>query len=167
MSILSPEAGTLPVTWLSRPASVVTVSSACSPKCTPNNSSTASIAMLPRITNPPSGSRTTSGASGFPLLPHVVREPDGGLVMRGSMANHVGRQRLSVVATLPDNFFNQVFHSGDTRHRTMFINNHGQRMPLLPHFSQQVRSNLGFRHEQNRFHQLPYFSFQQILIRNL
>ena len=83
------------------------------------------------------------------------------------LAYHVGRQRLSVVATLPDNFFNQVFHSGDSRHRTMFINNHGQRMPLLPHFSQQVRSNLGFRHEQNRFHQLPYFSFQQILIRNL
>src|SRR5881394_378095 len=66
-------------------------------------------AMLPRITNPPSGSRTTCGNNGKPLAPDVVREPDGGLVMRGSMAIdaveellgvHFGEQADETVTTL-------------------------------------------------------------------
>src|SRR5580693_1320617 len=65
-STLSPGAGTLPETWLNNPAIVVTVSSASLPKFTPNNFSTSRIAILPRITNPPSASRTTSGAGAFP-----------------------------------------------------------------------------------------------------
>src|SRR5204862_22163 len=68
-SIVSPGAGTLPETWLSKPASVVTASSVLSPNFTPSNSSTSPIGMLPRITRPPSGSRTTSGAGGFPAFP--------------------------------------------------------------------------------------------------
>src|SRR5713226_6430220 len=65
-SILSPGAGTLPDAWLSKPARVVTASSVLSPNFTPSNSSTSPMAMLPRITRPPSASRTTSGAGGLP-----------------------------------------------------------------------------------------------------
>src|SRR5271163_3145598 len=65
-STLSPGAGTLPETWLSNPAMVVTVSSASLPKFMPSNSSTSRMAMLPRMTSPPSASRTTSGAGAFP-----------------------------------------------------------------------------------------------------
>src|ERR1700745_2187047 len=48
-SHFSPGAGTFPLTWLSSPAMVVTVSSADSPKCTPSISSSSPIAGLPRM----------------------------------------------------------------------------------------------------------------------
>ena len=40
-------------------------------------------------------------------------------------------------------------------------------MPLLPHLAQQIRSNLGFRHEQNRLHQFAHFSPGQVLVCDL
>src|SRR5260370_40591273 len=81
--------------------------------------------------------------------------------------HHIRRRRLSIDSAFADNLFHQVFHGRDARHRSMLVDNHRQRLPLLPHFAQQLRTNFGLRDEEHGFDQFTHLALQQILIRDL
>src|SRR5216684_4393014 len=81
--------------------------------------------------------------------------------------HHVRRRRFPVVSAFAYDFFHQVFDSGDARNGPVLVNHHGERLALLPHFAQQLRTGLRFGNEQRRFRQLPHFALRQILIRNV
>jgi len=79
----------------------------------------------------------------------------------------IRRRRLSCVSAFAHNLFHQIFHGRDARHRSMLVDNHRQRLSLLAHFAQQLRTNLRFRYEENGFHQFAHLALQQILVCDL
>src|SRR2546427_753695 len=82
-------------------------------------------------------------------------------------AHHIRRWRLSTVSAFADDLFHQVFHGRNARHSSMLIDDYCQRLPLLAHFTKQLRTNLRFRDEKDWFNQFTHLALQQVLVRDL
>jgi hypothetical protein len=72
-----------------------------------------------------------------------------------------------VLGAFADNFFDEIFESGDAGDGTMFINDDGHRLILLTHFLEQFGSDFGLGHEKDGTHQFANLAADQIGIGNL